>query len=1330
MNVKDNMELEMKTMKLFIMAIIIVISFPGNIFAQWYDIQQLNSNGSVEPNEWIGQSFTTGASGGITKIWIDFNFSGTGTLGVILEIYEGEFQTLIYKSALIGIYGSGWQSITLSSPVYVSAGSVYSFKIKSERYSTGRYFRIDYSASYPDGQAWYPFGPKYNEDMKFLVRINEQQPPSEIEVKQGSTSIGDGGSYDFGAIKIGADRDKIFTIYNSGSGKLKLTTPFSFEAGSDPEFSIISQPDAEVEPGATTTFTVRFHLTAADAKTASISFENNDGNENPYDITFNGSGGYPEINLKQDATNIANGGSYDYGDVNAGSNSDVIFTIENTGTALLILTTPLTLGGANADQFSITVQPDSEINLSSSSTFTVRFSPTTQGSKTATIDITNNDSDEDTYNLTLIGVDVEINLKQSTTNIADGGTYNYSDTDIGNNTDVIFTIENTGSASYDLSITTPLTLSGTNKDQFSVTVEPASAVAAGNSTTFTVRFSPTSEGSKSTSIAIENNDANENPYDLNLTGTGIGYPEMGIDRNGVTIADGDETPSTANGTDFGIVPLSGGNIEYTFILRNTGNGTLNINGNPRVSVSGDHALDFTVTLFPAATVAPYNTSTTFRIAFDPSANTVRNGEISIDNDDADENPYNFSVTGIGDNETNPNVTTYSPEDNGEAMLRQYLSLDFNEDVTAVSGKNITINDPNEAVFEQIPADDARVTVSGSQVTIKPNGTLVEGTEYNVQIDAGAFKDIVDDNYAGIQNSTTWNFTAFRAEDPGYALDFDGSDDRIPVSFTLPDDGTIEFWIKTDNLSSTTKCLLYSSATFPWYIKLNSTDISVQISNSGIINSSVGITANQWHHIALSWDRNTTLVSYNLFINGNASGVEFNHNWKDPGSAFTIGAEHSTGNLPFDGIIDEFRVWNVVRTPAEIQAYMHKGLTGNESGLQIFYPLDETNGTGIFDYSGNTNDATALGVDNNSWIASGAPYGEDGLPVRTTLQTPIGAAGKQMVAQITGSEPLALNYLGIYASGDGDSPVTNDDFGSSGATKRSDIIWGVQEFGSVTATLTFNYSNIPGIGTEAELKLLKRNDPSSAWTDVTASATQNTGNHTFTMTGVTEFSHFSVGGGGENPLPVGLTSFTVQSCINGVILRWITESEIENLGFLIERRLVSDDNNIDNDNWQEIASYKNDDSLLGQGSTSSATEYTYVDQFVEANTTYEYRLADIDYSGIVTYHATRKITVKQTPLPLLIKEFTVLPAYPNPFNPSITIRYGIPGLVMQGNVSVQIYDISGKLITTLVNKEQLPGWHTVIWNGVKQNGEQVSTGLYFSRIVFGNKVKTSKLMLLR
>ena len=232
----------------------------------------------------------------------------------------------------------------------------------------------------------------------------------------------------------------------------------------------------------------------------------------------------PEMDLKQGTTPIADGGSHDFGSHATGTNTDVIFTIENTGDADLTLSgTPIiTIGGTNADQFSVQLQPTSPVAASNNTSFEIRFSPTSTGAKTATISIVNNDANENPYDLTITGTGTipEINLKQGATDIADGGSYNFGEQASGSDTDVTFTIENTGTADLTLSGTPIITIAGTNANQFSVQAQPTSPVTPSGNTTFEIRFSPTSSGAKTATIAIANNDADENPYNLTLNGTG------------------------------------------------------------------------------------------------------------------------------------------------------------------------------------------------------------------------------------------------------------------------------------------------------------------------------------------------------------------------------------------------------------------------------------------------------------------------------------------------------------------------------------------------------------------------------------------------------------------------------------------------------------------------------------------------------------------------------------------------------------------------------------------------------------------------------------------
>ncbi|MCU0470618.1 MAG: BspA family leucine-rich repeat surface protein [Arcicella sp.] len=122
--------------------------------------------------------------------------------------------------------------------------------------------------------------------------------------------------------------------------------------------------------------------------------------------------------------------------------------------------------------------------------------------------------------------------------------------------------------------------------------------------------------------------------------------EINLKGNNVDIVSGSTTPSLSNHTDFGDVLASSGTMARTFTIENTGTRNLLLNGSPVVNITGANASDFTVTTVPATTIAGLS-NTTFQISFDPSAGGNRTATVSISNNDANENPYTFTVRGTG-----------------------------------------------------------------------------------------------------------------------------------------------------------------------------------------------------------------------------------------------------------------------------------------------------------------------------------------------------------------------------------------------------------------------------------------------------------------------------------------------------------------------------------------------------------------------------------------------------------------------------------------------------------------------------------------------------------
>ena len=84
-------------------------------------------------------------------------------------------------------------------------------------------------------------------------------------------------------------------------------------------------------------------------------------------------------------------------------------------------------------------------------------------------------------------------------------------------------------------------------------------------------------------------------------------------------------------------------------------------------------------------------------------------------------------------------------------------------------------------------------------------------------------------------------------------------------------------------------------------------------------------------------------------------------------------------------------------------------------------------------------------------------------------------------------------------------------------------------------------------------------------------------------------------------------------------------------------------------------------------------------------------------------------------------------YPNPFNPSTTIEYELNS---SDNVTLQIFDIKGELIKTLVNDFQVSGNHKAVWNGTNSRGEKLSSGVYFYSIKTKDNIGTKKMILLK
>ena len=190
-------------------------------------------------------------------------------------------------------------------------------------------------------------------------------------------------------------------------------------------------------------------------------------------------------------------------------------------------------------------------------------------------------------------------------------------------------------------------------------------------------------------------------------------------------------------------------------------------------------------------------------------------------------------------------------------------------------------------------------------------------------------------------------------------------------------------------------------------------------------------------------------------------------------------------------------------------------------------------------------------------------------------------------------------------------------------------------------------------------------------------------------------------------PVELSAFSYSISNKDVTLNWSTSSELNNSGFEIER---STGNNL----WSKVGF------VNGNGTTSNPSSYTFVDRNLNSGT-YNYRLKQIDFNGNYEYFNLSSQVIIGIP-----SKIDLMQNYPNPFNPSTKIDFEIPDM---GNVKLNVYDNTGKLVATLINDYRSAGYYTTEFNAVN-----LPSGIYFYKLEFNangqNYTKVMKMSLIK
>ncbi|MBU3822833.1 choice-of-anchor D domain-containing protein [Flavobacteriaceae bacterium XHP0103] len=449
--------------------------------------------------------------------------------------------------------------------------------------------------------------------------INVRGGSPYTNISFGDTSPTTAKGTQFGSTQIGTPVVRTFEIQNTHSGgnpsNNVLTISSITKSGTNAADFTITSSITNITRNNSATFTISFNPTAAGLRTATITINSNDTDENPWTFRIEGTGTIPppEIDIRGLGTSIPSGDvtpitidNTSWGSVLTSSSSAHTFSIHNTANAAstLIISqgVDITFTSNTSGYFSITSQPVQNTNISggSNTTFEITYNPLTDGTHTAVVSINNNDSNENPYTFTLTGTsytpapEIKVMGGSVLTEIVDGDTTPqpadgtaFGNVNVGNSLQKIYTIDNTaGTAALTIS---SITLSNTT--DFSITTAYNSPVAAGGTTTFGITYTGNTVGAQTCTITINNNDSNESVYDFVIEATTVQlfydsdndgvFDDQDIDDDNDGIIDSEEENNCSSS------PISY-SVNYKFLEETFGTGTARTTINTSYAATTDY----------------------------------------------------------------------------------------------------------------------------------------------------------------------------------------------------------------------------------------------------------------------------------------------------------------------------------------------------------------------------------------------------------------------------------------------------------------------------------------------------------------------------------------------------------------------------------------------------------------------------------------------------------------------------------------------------------------------------------------------------------------------
>ncbi len=1144
-----------------------------------------------------------------------------------------------------------------------------------------------------------------------VLRFQSNDPDeSPVDVALSGTGVSPGivvipTSFNFGDVRI--DTSATTDIWVSNNGTAILSVSATTISGTDADtYAIISgNAPFTVAPNDTHAISIKFTPGTLGSKSAVLSVFSDDLNQGTFNVALSGVGvGDADITVSPLAVN--------FGSVRIDSAEQQIVSVSNDGIIPLIVSS-LNITGLDSSDFQIADTNAFTLLPGEVQTVIVTFLPISVGSKTAALRFSSNDPDENPLDVSLSGVGIAPDINVSPV------VFDYGNVVVGQSLSQVFTVTNPGSDTLQVSATS---LVGAFSGEFQIVAGGGAFVLAPTAQRLIeVNFTPSSVGFKNAALRLASDDPDEPIKDTPLSGTGV-IPDIGVSPDSIA---------------FGSIEINTTTTQ-SLTISNEGTSVLTVTN---VTLNGVNGSEFAVENITIPLAILPGDSSVGLVHFQPVTTGEKQASLQIESNDPDENPVIVPLTGMAipvpvpDISVTPAVLSFGDVEINNSALQTLQIINLGSANLVIANTNIT----------GVDSVDFAVLTSIDSLVVLPNDTSSVDVRFS-PVTAGAksatLQIISNDPDQGIVN-VALSGTGITIAD-------------IAVSPTSVDFGNVEFGDSTDQT-----IFLINSGTADLNILSTSItdDTTGQFSVVSLSNSVVAPN-----------DTQTVLLRYHATHAGTFNAnLEITSNDPDESSvnvsltAKTLVADISVSPASFDfGSVP-------IETPKS----------------KTFIVINDASGMGDLKVASTELLGDAAGE--FSILSGGAPFTlSPGDSQEMVVQfKPTSVANNSILLQIISNDPDEP-MLDVAIQGSGILPIvhdflfltdfkvsfikslhsegnvhSNDDIsireGIGGVydgnitaveevtirknnTINGDVSAGddIEVFGIVNGTVTPN-TQIDSIPLPVISFIAGGDDIFINSGDTVALAPGSYGN-------VQVHSEGLLGGvlalsAGEyffNELLMETNSTLITDVSGGLVFINI----VSNMEFKkgVVSKIIPDG---DAGSIKVVYnSLQTTDLRIGRGSRvlgsiiAPNSEVNLERETLFRGAVCAYRVKLEQFSVALHHFATAKLPADSVALAkevailedLLPEKFELSQNYPNPFNPTTTIEFSVANEAT--HVSIKIYDITGRVVQTLVNEKMEPGIYQRSWDGRNQQNQQVASGLYIYRIIAGDFVKSRKMILLK